>query len=302
MKAVVFYQYGTPDVLKFEDYPDPVAGPGEVLVRLAATSINPFDLLVRSGGAKDFYPIKFPAIVGEDVAGTVLKLGPGVTGFSVGDRVAAMTERSYAEICAVKATSLIKIPDGLDVIEAAALPLVTTTGSQLITVGTGIRSGQTVLVTGAVGGVGRSAVFTAKERGATVIAAVLKRQMPSAGTLGADQVVATDDEAAMASLPPLDAVADAVGRKTAELLLAKVKPGGVFASVLGPPANSAQYPSVKVNAVYAQPDAKTLAHMAEAVRDRKLTIPIDRKIPLREAAAGHAAVEKGGIGKVLLLA
>jgi NADPH:quinone reductase-like Zn-dependent oxidoreductase len=302
MKAVVFHQYGNPDVLKFEDYPDPVAGPGGVLVRLAATSINPFDLLVRSGRAKDFYPIKFPAIVGEDVAGTVLKLGPGVTGFSVGDRVAAMTERSYAELCVVKATSLVKIPDGLDLVETAALPLVTTTGSQLITVGTGIQSGQTVLVTGAVGGVGRSAVFTAKERGATVIAAVLKRQLPAASALGANQIVATDDEAAVASLPPLDAVADAVGGKTAEMLLAKVKPGGVFASVRGAPANAAQYPSVKVNAVYAKPDAKTLLHMAEAVRDRKLIIPIDRKLPLREAAAGHAAVEMGGIGKVLLLA
>jgi len=96
--------------------------------------------------------------------------------------------------CVVKASSLAKIPAGLDLIEAAALPLVTTTGNQLISVGTGIEAGQTVLVTGAVGNVGRSAVFTAKDRGAVVIAGVLKRQVQEAASLGADQIVATDDE------------------------------------------------------------------------------------------------------------
>ena len=116
---------------------------------------------------------------------------------------------------------------GLDLIEAAALPLVTVTGNQLLAA-TGIKAGQTVMVVGAVGNVGRSAVFTAKDRGATVIAGVLKRQMDEAKTIGADQVVATDDDTAIANLAPLDAVADTVGGKTAEKLIAKVKPGGVY--------------------------------------------------------------------------
>jgi NADPH:quinone reductase-like Zn-dependent oxidoreductase len=140
---------------------------------------------------------------------------------------------------------LAKVPKGLDLIQAAALPLVTTTGNQLLSA-TGIKAGQTVMVVGAVGNVGRSAVFTAKERGATVIAGVLKRQMDEAKTVGADQVVATDDDTAIANLPPLDAVADTVGGRTAEKLIAKVKPGGVFASVVGAPQNAAKYPSVKV--------------------------------------------------------
>ena len=301
MKAVVVYEYGGPEVLKFEEYPDPVPGPGEVLVRVAATSVNPIDYKRRAGFTKDFYPITFPGLIGVDIAGTVVKVGPGVEGFSAGDRVFAMAADTYAELCVVKADILVTVPRGLDLIEAAALPLVTTTGNQLLSA-TEIKSGQTVLVAGAAGGVGRSAAFTAKERGAIVIAGVLERQVDEAKTVGADHVMATDDENAIANLPPLDAVADAVGGRTAEKLIGKVKPGGVFASVLGGPQNAGKYPTVKVVPVYATPDARILEFMAEAVRDGKLVIPISRKLALSEAAVAHAAAEKGGIGKILLLA
>jgi NADPH:quinone reductase-like Zn-dependent oxidoreductase len=300
MKAIVVHEYGGPDVLKFEDYPDPVAGPGEVLVRVAASSVNPIDLKQRAGLTKDFYPIKLPGLIGIDMAGTVVKIGPGVEGFSVGDQVFAMTDYAYAELCVVKAALLAKVPKGLDLIEAAALPLVTVTGNQLLSA-TEIKADQTVMIVGAVGNVGRSAVFTAKARGATVIAGVLKRQMDEAKTVGADQVVATDDDTAIANLPQLDAVADAVGRTTAEKLIAKVKPGGVFATVLKAPQNAANYPSVKVVPVFSKFDRKTLEFMAEAVRDGKLVIPISQKMPLSEAAKAQAAAEKGGVGKILLV-
>jgi NADPH:quinone reductase-like Zn-dependent oxidoreductase len=158
------------------------------------------------------------------------------------------------------------------------------------------------MVIGAVGNVGRSAVFAAKERGAIVIAGVLARQMDEAKTVGADQVAATDDDTAIANLPPLDAVADAVGGRTAEKLIAKVKPGGVYASVVGAPQNAAQYPSVKVVHVFSKFDRQTLEFMAAAVRDGKLIIPISEKLPLSEAAEAQAAAEKGGIGKILLMA
>ncbi len=302
MKAIVVRQYGGPEVLKYEEYPDPVAGLGEVLVRVAATSVNPIDYKRRAGLTKDFYPIKFPGLMGVDIAGTVVKTGPGVEGFSVGEQVFAMAADTYAELCVVKAAILAKVPKGLDLIQSAALPLVATTGNELISAGTRIKAGQTVLVAGAAGGVGRSAVFTAKQRGATVIAGVLKRQMDEAKTIGADQIVATDDENAIANLPPLDAVADTVGGKTAEKLMAKVKAGGVFASVLGAPQNANKYPSVSVVPVFAEPDTRVLQFMAEAVRDGKLVIPISRKLPLSDAATGQSAAEKGGIGKVLLVA
>jgi NADPH:quinone reductase-like Zn-dependent oxidoreductase len=301
MKAIVVHEYGGPEVLKFEEYPDPVPGSGEVLVRVAAASVNPIDYKRRAGLTKDFYPLKFPGLIGVDLAGTVVKIGPGAEGFSVGDQVFAMADNTYAEFCVVNAAILAKVPKGLDLIEAAALPLATTTGNQLLSA-TGVKGGQTVLVVGAAGSVGRSAVFTAKERGATVIAGVLKRQIDGAKTVGADQVVATDDDTAIANLPPLDAVANTVGGRTAEKLIARVKPGGVFASVVGAPQNAAKYPSVKVVTVFSKFDRKTLEFMAEAVRDGKLVIPISLKLPLRDAAEAQATAEKGGIGKVLLLA
>jgi NADPH:quinone reductase-like Zn-dependent oxidoreductase len=301
MKAIVVHEYGGPDVLKFEEYPDPVPGPGEVLVRVAAASVNPIDYKRRAGLTKDFYPIHFPGLIGVDMAGTVVKVGPGVEAFTAGNHVFAMADNTYAELCVAKANILADIPEGLDLIQAAALPLVTTTGNQLLSA-TGIKAGQAIMVVGAAGNVGRSAVFTAKQRGATVIAGVLKRQMDEAKTVGADQTVATDDDNAIANLPPLDAVADAVGGKTAEKLIARVKAGGVFASVLGAPQNAAKYPAVKVVPVFSKFDRETLEFMAEAVRDGKLVIPISEKLPLSKAAEAQAIAEKGGIGKILLVA
>lgn len=299
MKAVVVHAYGGPEVLRYEDAPDPIPGPGEVLVRVAATSINPFDGMRRSGAAKAMAPIQFPGIVGVDVAGTVAALGAGVGDFAVGDRVFGMGDKTYAELCVVKATSLAKIPDGIDTVDAAALPLVTTTGNELI-VAAGVTAGQTVLVAGALGGVGRSAVFTAKELGTRVTAAVLASRRQDAPALGADAVVATDDAHAIAALAPVDAVASAIGGRIAETLIGKVRPGGVFATTLDAPANAGDYPTVRVVPIHAAPDRERLLHMSRAVRDGRFVIPIDRKIPLAAAREGTEAAQKGVSGKILL--
>ena len=301
MKAIVVHQYGGPEVLRFEDFPDPVAGQGEVLVRVAAASVNPADWKQRAGEMKEFFPIDFPGVIGIDVSGTVEAIGPGVTGFSVGDQVFSMSLHTYAELCAVKAADLVKLPPDLDLIEAAALPLVTTTGNALIARGTNIQAGQTVLIAGAAGSVGRSAVFTAKARGAIVIAGVSTRRLASAATLGADQTVAIDDLDALKSLAPVDAVADTVGGKTAGALLACIKSGGVFAGVVGEPQNARDYPAVKVTTVYASPDAKALLFMATAVGEGKFGIPIGLRMPLKDAGKAHTAATAGGAGKVLLI-
>src|SRR6202167_3735408 len=109
MKAIVVHQYGGPEVLKFEDYPDPVPGSGEVLIRVAAASVNPIDCKRRAGLTKDYYPIRFPGLIGIDIAGTAVKIGPGVEGFSVGDQVFAMADDTYAELWVVKAAGLAKV-------------------------------------------------------------------------------------------------------------------------------------------------------------------------------------------------
>jgi len=302
MKAVVLHEYGPAKNLKYEDVPDPVAGDGEVLVRVSASSVNPIDFKMRSGAAQERFPVEFPAVLGRDIAGIVRAVGAGVEGFEPGDKVLAMGWKAYAELAVVKASDLALAPEGLDVAEAAALPLVTLTGSQLITRGTKIQAGQTVLVTGAVGGVGRSAVWAAKKAGAVVFAGVRTAQLKEAEELGADAVLALDDAKAMEKMGFIDAVADTVGHETAEKLLAKVKPGGVFASVLGAPSNAKMNPTIQIVAVKAEPDGVALRGLAEDVAAGRFRIPIGRMLPLEEAAEAHALAEKGGIGKILLLA
>jgi NADPH:quinone reductase-like Zn-dependent oxidoreductase len=302
MKAVVLHEYGGPDKLSYEDVEDPKVGEGEVLVRVAATSVNPIDYKLRSGSYKAFMPLEFPAILGNDFSGIVREVGKDVSGFAPGDKVMGVADKSDAEMVAAKADALMLVPEGLDLVEAAALPVVTMTGEQLISKGTGIQSGQTVLITGATGNVGRAAVRTAKKAGAVVIAGVRKAQAKTAATLGVDEVLALDDADAIEKLGFIDAVADTVGGATAEKLIGKVKQGGVFASVVGPPANAKLHPTVKVVQVVMHPDMAALRSMAEDVIAGRLVIPIDRMVPLAEAGAAQAAAEKGGIGKILLLA
>ena len=302
MKAIVIHGYGSPEVLQYEDCQDPVPGPGEVLVKVAASSVNPFDFKVRSGAMKDFVPLTFPTILGIDVSGTVESVGPGVTTFGPGDKVFAVGSQAYATRCVVKAAVLVKIPEGADLVELAALPTVTTTGGQLASLALAERSDATVLVTGAVGNVGRSAVYTAKSRGARVVAGVLKRQLAKAQTIGADQVVALDDAQAVEALEPVDAVADTVGGETADAVIKRVKSGGVFASVLGSPSTAASYPKVQLKPMVVTPDPVLLLEMAEAVQKGAFSIPLGQKFALADAAKAHAAAEKGSAGKILLLA
>jgi NADPH:quinone reductase-like Zn-dependent oxidoreductase len=302
MKAVVLHEYGPAKNLKYEDFDDPVPGPDEVLIRVHAVSLNPVDWKMRSGAAKERFPVSFPAILGRDVAGTVSKLGEGVEGFKVGDRVFALAHATYAEFCVVKAAELALIPEGLEITTAGAVPLVSLTGDQLIRRGAQVQAGQTIILTGALGSVGRCALFAALEIGATVIAGVRKQQIDEALSLGAIAAIDTDDDKSIASIGVVDAVADTVNHDVAAKLIAKVKPGGIFASVLGPPANAALHPTVQVNAIMAGPDPKTVVHYAEAIRDGKLKLPIDRLMPLSEAGQAQAIAEKGGIGKIVLTA
>ncbi len=302
MKAIVLHEYGPPSKLVYEDFPDPTPARGEVLVRVHAASVNPIDWKIRSGAAKERFPINFPAILGRDLAGTVAKLGEGVEGFKVGDRVFGLSDGSYAEFCLIKATDLALIPEGLETTTAGAVPLVSVTGDQLIRRGANVQSGQTIILTGALGSVGRCALFAALEIGAKVIAGVRKKQVDEAKALGAFAAFDTEDDKSIASVGVVDAVADTVNYDVAARLMAKVKSGGNFGSVLGPPSNAALHPTVHINAIMATPDPKTFIHYGEAIRDGKLKLPIDGLMPLAEAAAAQTLAEKGGGGKIILTA
>ena len=300
MKASVVTAYGGPEVMKYQDMPDPRPAAGEVLVRVAGIGINPEDLLERNGTVEG-WQLHFPAIIGLDVSGTVAATGDGVTDLKVGDRVCGWSYHTYAELVADKADFFAKVPDTMDLVDAAAVPLVAVTGSQLISVASELRPGQTVLVSGAAGAVGRCAVYTAKTLGARVIAGVQRNQLDLARSIGADETIALDDPAVFATIPQVDVVANMVRGKTATDLLAKVKDGGTFASVTGAPDGAKDYPKVRVVPFVSKQDRTVIAFIADAVNAGKMEIPIDHREELKNAGAAQAAFTKRHVGKVLLV-
>lgn len=300
MKAVLLHGYGGLDELSYEDAPQPKPQAGEALVKVEATSINPIDWKIRRGDMKDRMPLEFPVILGRDVAGTVAALGPNTKGFAVGDRVMGLVNRAYAEFLVTKTEPLTHIPDGLESEDAAALPLVLTTGAQLIEKGVQPKAGQTVLVTGALGMVGRTAVYVAKKHGMTVIAGVRARERKQAEELGADRVIALDEDQGIASLGEVDAIADTVGHDVIKKLMPYIRHSGVLATVLGKP-EGADGKEFQVREVWAQPDAKRLHQLAEAVAAGEFSIPIAKRMKLSQVREAQSTAEKGGIGKILLL-
>ena len=301
MKAVLVRGYGDVNELFYGDTPDLKPGPGEVLVRMAATSINPVDWKLRRGDLKAFMPLRFPAILGRDLAGEVVGLGDGVKTRKIGERVLGLVNHSYAEYVLCKAEDLALIPSGLSFEQAAALPLVVLTGSQLIEKGIRPRSGETVLITGAVGGVGRTAVHVARQHGAHVIAGVRSTQKKEAEGLGADRVLALDSKSEIASLNELDAVADTVGDEVIASLIPHIKKNGVLATVLGRP-ETANGRDLRIEEIWTQPDSARLEQLAHEVAAGKFSIPIRREFKLSDIRYAEPMAEKGGIGKIILVA
>ena len=302
MKAVRLHEYGGPEKLVFDtDVPMPAVSGDSVLVEAAATSVNPIDWKIRSGARQKDFPMTLPAILGKDVSGVVSAVGPNVRTFKPGDRVVAMADASYAEFVVVDQAVLTHVPDGVDLVDAAALPLVTMTGEQLVRLAARGQRDQTILVTGALGSVGRAAVHTARKLGMHVVAGVRAAQLADAATLGVE-TLALDDADAIGAFRKVDAVADTIGGTTAAALFAKVKDGGSFgyASFL-PEGIVEKYPAVTVARVFGRPDASKIREFADDVRDGKFVLPISRRMPLQEAAQAHALAEKGGGGKIVLV-
>jgi NADPH:quinone reductase-like Zn-dependent oxidoreductase len=302
MKAVVLTEYGGTDKLQFCDHPEPQVQAGQLKVRVVSASVNPIDWKLRSGAAKAIMPLTFPAILGRDAGGEVVDVGPGVSNFRAGDRVMGLVQGAYAEFVVAPVEAWAKLPAELQPGDAGALPLALLTGDQLVDAALGVGRGEglTLLVTGAVGAVGRVAVFVAKRRGATVVAGVRGKQVQEAEKLGADGVIALDDDAGLARMPLLDGIADTVGGQTVAKLLSKVKPGGIVGSVVGEPPG-AKARGLTVHAFLAQPNAQRLGELGVAVARAQLVIPIAKRFPLAQAAAAQELAQAGGVGKVLLL-
>lgn len=300
MRAILLTAYGDVDRLQLrDDVAEPTAGPNEIKVRMAGASINPIDWKLRSGAYHAYMPLQLPVILGRDASGTVVAVGPGVTGFAVGARVMGRVNATYAELVVGPTEAWTAVPAGMDLVDAGAYPLVLLTGAQLIEDAIQPNRGDQVLVTGATGSTGRVAVFAAKAAGARVLAGIRAKHRGEAAALGADQVVALDDEADVARLPTLDAIADTVGGDTTQRLLGKLKAGGTVGSIVGEP-KGARDRGLVVRAIMAHADSRRLAQLASAVADGKLAIPIVRRFPLAEAGQAQKLAESGAGGKVLL--
>jgi NADPH:quinone reductase-like Zn-dependent oxidoreductase len=274
-----------------------------VLIAAAAASVNPIDWKLRSGMRRKDFPLSFPAILGRDVSGVVRVVGAKVKHFKPGDRVLALTNATYAELVAVDESDVTHLPDGVDLADAAAIPLVALTGDQLVRFATNVQKGQVVLVTGALGSVGRAAVHTAKKLGAQVIAGVRGKEFDRARSLGVSGVLAIDDDEAIGTFGLVDAIADTVGGEVAAKLITKVKQSGSFGyTAVLPESAAAQNPTVRIKRVLAQPDPSKVREFADDVRDGKFVLPIGRRMPLCDAAEAHVLGEQGGVGKILLLA
>jgi NADPH:quinone reductase-like Zn-dependent oxidoreductase len=304
MRAVVLHEYGGPEKLKFEDnVPEPRISGGTVLIAAAAASVNPIDWKLRSGMRQKDIPLSFPAILGRDVSGIVRAVGTNVKHFKPGDRVLALSNATYAEFVAVDDSDLTHLPDGVDLANSAALPLIALTGDQLVRLATNVKNGQVVLITGALGSVGRAAVHMAKKLGAQVIAGVRRKEFDDARSLGVSDVLAIDDDKAIEKFRLVDAIADTVGGELAAKLIEKVKQSGSFGyTAVLPESAAARNPTAKITRVSTQPDPSKVREFADDMRDGKFVLPIGRRMPLRDAAEAHVLAEKGGIGKILLLA
>ncbi len=299
MRAAVLMRYGGVDGLEVRDVPEPAMGPGKVKVRVAASSLNPLDGKLVSGALKAWFPLELPAILGFDASGEVVEVGPGVSGFRVGDKVLGQIRHGQAEIALATPAQIAKVPPGLSVIDATALPVVALTGTQLLEDAVAPAPGDIVLVTGALGAVGRYAVHAARQRKVRVIAGVRRRQVSEAAALGAERVVALDDPEAVAGLPPLQGIADTVGGETVAAVLPKLVPGGRLGSVVGEPAG-AKARGIQVRAMQTHNDPATLAALAQEVASGTVVVPIAARFPLAQVREAFQALGRGAGGKILL--
>ena len=296
MKAVHIHDYGGVDVLHYEEAARPTPGAGEVLIRVHATTINPFDCAVRAGYMGQYFNYTFPLILGTDVSGVVEEVGAGVTDVSPGDvvytRAGVYKDGAYAEYVLAFAADVVTKPQSLDHIHAAALPHVTLTAWQGLIEFADPSAGQTVLIHAAAGGVGHIAVQLAKWRGAKVIGTA-SINLPFLEELGVDQAIDYSETAFEDVVKDVDVVLDLLGGETQQRSWQVLKPGGLLLSTVQPPSQeTALAHGVRQRMIgTAPPIRKVLTEAAKMVDAGQLKPFVSAVLPLHEIQKAHEMIE-----------
>lgn len=309
MKAVRFHEYGGPEVLRLEEAEVPEPGPGQVRVRVAATSFNGIDGNVRAGYMQGPIPVALPHTPGRDVAGTVDALGTDVTGLEVGQPVVGflpmVADGASAEQVIIAGDTLTAAPTSLPLIDAAALPLVGLTAYQALFDHAGLRSGQRVLVNGAGGAVGTYAVQLARAAGAHVIGVAGPADAERVRERGADEVIDhTSADVVAALTEAVDVVLNLapVTPATLTALVGRIADGGVLVSTtVWMPAPSDEARRVRGVDLFVEPRADQLAELVGRVDRGELVVDVAERVPFAELASVHERAAAGGLtGKVVV--
>jgi NADPH:quinone reductase-like Zn-dependent oxidoreductase len=294
MKAAYIERHGGPEVLKYGDMPDPVAGPGQVVVDIAAASVNGADWKVRDG--KSGQLSHFPYILGRDFSGVVSAVGEGVTDLRIGDEVFAVCdvgqEGAYAEKIAIKAAIVAKKTAALSHIDAAALALAGLTAICTVEDTLKLKNGETILIQGGAGGVAAFAIQLAKHLGARVITTTSAANHDYVRSLGADEIIDYNKTDFTKAVSDCDAVFDTVGGDVAQRCFAVLKPGGRAAFIgSGPQAPKPDRTDVTALRPAVGRDRPHLERIVELVRIGAVRPPEVKQYKLSDAVAAHKVSE-----------
>lgn len=330
MKAFVIDRYGSNDVVRAGEMSDPELRDDDLLVQIHAASVNPLDLKIRDGKLKLVLRYRLPLILGNDLAGVVVRVGSRVRRFKPGDKVYARTETdrigAFAEFISIKEDAVADKPKKLTLEEAASIPLVGLTAWQVLVERANLKRGQKVLIHAGSGGVGTFAIQLAKHLGAIVATTTSTANLDWVKRLGADIVIDYKKEAFEKILHDYDVVVDTLGGATLEKSIRVLKPGGKLISLLGPPdpdfakdnglpwilrlamrllsyrtMKSAKRHQVSYSFLFMRPNGDQLREIGSLIDSGIIRPVVDRVFPFESTKEALDYVEKGSAkGKVVV--